>query len=461
MTRTRTCLRIVFVLPLLALSLAALAEWTPSDAPNQPVGVGKGIFPGRVVWACDPNAAQWDGRMPDPKAKKPTTGPAETFTHWADDTNTPPAIAAAMLSDSVRSLSGAKTDKDAWTALFTHYNKAHGRGEASYKPGEKIAIKLNLNTAASHKSNGYACYNTPQVTLALLRQLVAAGVAPADIVIYDASRGVPDTIFTPAHAEFPDIRFEEREGGEGRFKVEPDRKTALHFGDPNTEDNDKTFLPTCVTGATYMINAAVMKGHDIAGVTLCAKNHFGSVYRESAIKAWDKGWDPGNMHASVTVHDVPGMKMVGRAMGTYNALVDLTGHKDLGGKTVLYLVDGLYAAPRQGGDPAKWQSAPFNNGWTASLFVSQDPIAIESVCLDFFRQEPTVTNVTGNVDNFLHEAAAADNPPSKTAYAPNGDGKKLASLGVHEHWNNAKDRQYSRNLGKAEGIELICLPAKK
>jgi hypothetical protein len=29
---------------------------------------------------------------------------------------------------------------------------------------------------------------------------------------------------------------------------------------------------------------------------------------------------------------------------------------------------------------------------------------------------------------------------------------------VHEHWNNATDKQYSRNLGKREGIELVVWP---
>jgi hypothetical protein len=28
---------------------------------------------------------------------------------------------------------------------------------------------------------------------------------------------------------------------------------------------------------------------------------------------------------------------------------------------------------------------------------------------------------------------------------------------VHEHWNNATDRKYSRNLGKNQGIELVSL----
>jgi len=28
-------------------------------------------------------------------------------------------------------------------------------------------------------------------------------------------------------------------------------------------------------------------------------------------------------------------------------------------------------------------------------------------------------------------------------------------LGVHEHWNNAVNKQYSRNLGAGDGIELV------
>jgi hypothetical protein len=36
----------------------------------------------------------------------------------------------------------------------------------------------------------------------------------------------------------------------------------------------------------------------------------------------------------------------------------------------------------------------------------------------------------------------------------------LKSLGVHEHWNNDSDRQYSRNLGGKDGIELVTLAAE-
>ena len=159
------------------------------------------------------------------------------------------------------------------------------------------------------------------------------------------------------------------------------------------------------------------------------------------------GWNPSNMHESITVRQRP--------MGTYNALVDLMGHKDLGGKTVLYLIDGLYVTPQQNDRPQRWQSPPFSGHWPASLFVSQDPVAIESVAVDFSAAEKTADRMVGAVDNYLHEAALAHRPPSGTRYDPEGDGTPLASLGVHEHWNNAEKRQYSRNLGTGAGIELL------
>lgn len=36
--------------------------FTPIDAPNTPMGVARGIHPGRVTWAYDSKAAAWDGR---------------------------------------------------------------------------------------------------------------------------------------------------------------------------------------------------------------------------------------------------------------------------------------------------------------------------------------------------------------------------------------------------------------
>ena len=89
-------------------------------------------------------------------------------------------------------------------------------------------------------------------------------------------------------------------------------------------------------------------------------------------------------------------------------------------------------------------------------------MAIDSVGGDFLMNEPTVTSRNGSlrdnstVENYLHEAGLVGHAPSGTAYT-DSQGSTVVNLGTHEHWNNSVDKQYSRNLGKNEGIELIYL----
>jgi hypothetical protein len=120
------------------------------------------------------------------------------------------------------------------------------------------------------------------------------------------------------------------------------------------------------------------------------------------------------------------------------------------------MLDSLYTAESQNGKVIRFLS--FAGHWASSVFLSQDPVAIDSVALDFLRNEPAADACRGRPENYLHEAALAGGPPSGTVYDPDGRGKPVTSLGVHEHWNNAKEKQYSRNLGKREGIELMSWP---
>ena len=147
-----------------------------------------------------------------------------------------------------------------------------------------------------------------------------------------------------------------------------------------------------------MINMALLRPHGMAGVTLIGKNHFGSVHFPN-----DGGWPPRALHNHV-LRTSP--------MGSYNALVDLMGHRHLGGKTMLYILDGLYTAEHNEGNVFRWAS--FNDHWASSMLMSQDPVAIDSVGLDILRSEPRATQVRGNADNYLHEAAQAAKPPSGT-----------------------------------------------
>lgn len=401
--------------------------------PNKPFGQARGIFPGRVTWARDAKVALWNGRDG----------------HWWDDGNIDQSRLDAMYGRSVCALAGKRSPGKAWTEIFKYYNRTHGKGNWGYRKGELVAIKINLNNTYETRDSDNDIDQSPQATIALLRQLTAnAGVPQECITVYDASigwkkRAIPDRLYKPVHRLFPSVRWMSAAGSAGIDSAHwvPN---AISYTDPSVTLG--TVLPKAVVEASYIINIALLKGHEITGVTLCAKNHFGSIPF------------PVRMHGSHTVSQMSGKE------GDYSAYVDLMGSPNLGGKTLLYIVDGLYGmqtnvgAPKPGRD--RWKM--FSGQWSASYFMSLDPVAIECVCLDFLSAEygkelgfsgaPQFKKGSSlNCDNYLKEAARGRNARFGD-YRPNG--VKIGSLGVFEHWNNARDKQYSRNLGKGKGIEL-------
>jgi hypothetical protein len=204
-------------------------------------------------------------------------------------------------------------------------------------------------------------------------------------------------------------------------------------------------MSTSQVEADYLINLALLKGHIGQGVTLCAKNLYGAT-------SIDRNWRN-------NAHDNFNQDKGGK--DKYMTFTDFMGHKDLGGKTLLFIIDALYGARSQYGPPLlkdKWRMEPFNNRWCSSLFASQDGVAVDAVGIDFLRSEwPDLADIA-YTEKYLVEAALADNPPSKTVYDPERDGTGLKSLGVLEHWNNAIEKKYSRNLGRNYGIELVYVP---
>jgi parallel beta-helix repeat protein len=411
----------------------AEAAFTPTDPPNSPMGTAKGIHPGRVVWTHDPEATSWDG----------STG------RWWDDDNTNQEAVDLMVAKTIQTLTGQTNDADSWDALFRHSNSVRGFADVGYQRGEKIAIKINMNQENSSGGNwsSRAGNPSPHVIHSVLKQLIeVAGVPGSAITVYDASRYIGNPIYdkirSDPNPDFQNIRFVVKStlARNGRIAAVGDTANPLYTR------AGTAYLPQCVTGARYLINMALLRPHSLFGVTLCAKNHFGSVRFPSV--SGNGGWTPSPLHNH-------GGRT--RSMNTYNCLVNLNGHRHLSGKTMLYMIDGLYPAINQSSYVLKWAS--FGDDWFSGIFASQDPLAIDSVGLDFLRHEDainqTITDVTGNPDNYLHEAALANDAPSGTVYDPEGDGTRLASLGVHEHWNNPVDRQYSRNLGTGDGIELV------
>ena len=86
---------------------------------------------------------------------------------------------------------------------------------------------------------------------------------------------------------------------------------------------------------------------------------------------------------------------------------------------------------------------PFNGDWCCSIIVSQDELACDSVGMDIIIGEWPEFGSLNYCDEYLREAAMIPNPVSGTVYKY--DGKPLEKpLGLFEHWNNAKERKYTK-----------------
>ena len=387
--------------------------------PNEPIGVGRGIHPGRVAWIHCPGVANWDGR----------TG------LWVEDRWNNQQKADAMMTEAILQLTGEPTAQKAWTALFKNFNKTHGRGNRSYKQGEKIAIKLNINNAITHHDT-IELNSSPFVTLALVRSLVRdGGVRQQDITLCEPSRAITDSIYNKIHREFPHVVFIDNLGGDGRQKCEYYPEQIVY-----SVDNGKMArgLAKCIVDADYLINSALLKTHSGPGVTLTTKNWYGAT---DINLLWRQ-----NSHSNISQdkrHGKPG----------YKTFVDWMSHKHMGGKALLLLIDGTYGSRDVNGAPApKWQKAPFNGDWACSLIVSQDEVACDAVGMDILINEWPEFGSLNYCDEYLREAASIPNAPSGTVYKQ--DGKPLtSSLGLFEHWN--KDHKYSKIDLRYKKLEVV------
>jgi hypothetical protein len=467
---------------------------TLPDAPNTPMGVAQGIMPGRVAWAhCEEAICQgMENTVPmltkynqDSKKYDNIGSPYDTMTnrvYYNPRFVYQPAI-DSMVKGSVLALANETNLAVAWDTIFRYFNKKKKGTPTGYKSGEKIFIKINLtggsslvayNTTWGRLFPNLVRYNpgwqahpdivetNPFTVLSILRELVyVAGVPDSLIYIGDPMKNVYQDFYEYWKKEFPKVNVlankylaasMENPASIGRVAVVKGTVDRIFYSSGGLTDK----FYTVTENADYLINMAVLKAHNRNGITLCAKNHFGSQTRDNA----------NHLHGSLIAPLET--TQTNATYGKYRILVDMMGNKYLGGNTLLFIVDGLVSAEKDWDGPAiKFKMAPFNNSYPASIFMSLDQVALESVCFDFLRTEFDTSlhyghksnspYIYGAVDDYLHQAADTNNWPVGIKYKPNGDGKTIASLGAHEHWNNATDKQYSRNLDaiNGKGIELF------
>lgn len=308
----------------------------------------------RVVHIRDADATNWNG--------------SGLFYNAVDQ-----SVVNNMVLAGLQNLTGQSSWADIWSVLF---ERVHPGG---YSPGQKIAIKVNLNASWDCYNHGNVIDALPQPILALIPGLVEAGVQPGDITVYDSIRVIPSYLRNAIWAVYPAVKFV----GSGSCPgvIAPgygkDSSLTVQFNDPYGYLRDRK-LANVLYDATYVINMPIIKRHggDNANpVTLGFKNHFGSLNRIG-------GSGNDDLHQYIDTRS-------SLYRTTYSPFVDIYSNPNIRDKTVLVLGDGLYGGTGPSSPPM--QSWRIFGDACNSLFFGTDPVAVDCVMADLLVAEGLVS----------------------------------------------------------------------
>jgi uncharacterized protein (DUF362 family) len=233
-----------------------------------------------------------------------------------------------------------------------------------YSPGDTWAIKINCNNMADDSNEIDA---TAPVIIGVLRLLIEhLEVPPADIYVYDTSRSIPDSRIRNR------IPYEINYIEKGDPLTRPDPTNPIRFRFISNQ-----YLPYVVSQSQHLINIPLFKDHSQVLATLGFKNHFGTT-RPS----------PSNLHFPIHFN-----------------LSDLNANAHIRDKTRLTVADALFGVWNGGpsGQPMQWETLP--GGPTPnSIFMGFDPVALESVMVDYLIVEQKYHGVPVQSHYYLHDA---------------------------------------------------------
>jgi len=337
---------------------AYAAPSAPSDKPFVP-GT-KETIP-RVVSVHSPKASVWNGAYP--------------YVDSIDE-----AVVKTMLDKGLMQLTSEKTPADAWHTLFSPYVK-----------GDIVAIKPNFNDLFKEFRENLV--TSPAVINAILAGLVdTLGIPPADIVIYDCTREIPDAYRDRIH--YP-VQYVESYGSSFARKVryklagnplpKADRQAEIEM---TSAVKDKAgnpiqcYLPKVITQAQHIINVPILKSHQFVLASGALKNHYGTVRFSDGITG------PLYLHPPI-IHE---------------SIADVNAHPQIREKTRLVVMDAIFGRlKKKGGAPDTWIQFDGNN--PQRLFLSQDPVALDSTTSHLIKTELVKRHEEYHENEYLKIAA--------------------------------------------------------
>jgi hypothetical protein len=230
-------------------------------------------------------------------------------------------------------LTGTRTPADAWRRFF--------------EPADVVGIKVNCG--------GYPhCVSDYTIVAETIRQLMAIGIAPANIYVYERFQSQMDEVnYAPRIPEGVQIvaaeranRYSDNAGYDPATYLEADL-----FGE---EDTRSAMMRLVSQRLTKIINIPNMKDHGATGVTGCLKNI-----------AYGSFSNVARTHQRGKSH-------------TFSFVGTLASIEPLRSRTVLQIMDGLRAV---------WHGGPFARTtkyvfYPKRILFGTDPVAIDRLLLD-------------------------------------------------------------------------------
>lgn len=318
-----------------------------------PIGESKGS----VVWIHDESA---------------TTDITNYQSYWKYSN---PDSVSNMISRGVQTISKTNTNATAMAEIF-------GEQDCTNK---SVAIKVNF----VNDMNSYALVNSPEVIIALIELLtiseeeIFVGFKEENIYVYDITKSFDNSarkyFITAIHEKFPKVHViggycygntcdygaEKTEFNDSKFTFPFSKPT----GDQYCATQSEQYIAPFLEKADYIINVPLLKGHSAEnlGATLGFKNHFGTIS------------NPRGAHDCIsTFGNDEGL------LGVYMA--EFADGRTIADKTVLTIGDGIFSTPySHDSAPESWDF--FKNDTPNSIFMSKDPVAIDSLMYDLIMTE--------------------------------------------------------------------------
>jgi hypothetical protein len=285
-----------------------VSRYAPAPVPGMP-----GPWPGRVVSVRSPRCLDEAGVVVDDVVRE-------------------------MLDRGMRALTGEATTLGAWRRFF--------------EPSDVVGIKVNAGGVPHVVSS-------PAIVAETCRQLMAVGVPPSQIVVFERFQNQLDGIGYPAH--LPEgVEVYAAEGGNRRTENRAyDPETYVEVDFFGEEDTRSGMMRLVTRRLTKIVNIPNMKDHGAVGATGCLKNVAYGCFSNVA-----RSHSRGQTHTRTSV-------------GTFAAV------EPLRSRCVLQIMDGLRAV-WHGGPFAKTTRYVFH---PRRMLVGTDPVAIDRLLLDIIDEK--------------------------------------------------------------------------